>query len=167
MCESPYTMEWNKSATHCPNLIDDESGIEPKSVPVKVRWSKDYTRRWPSMSDLWSSWYREYLDHPDMPRLMIRFEDLLFHTEAVLEQVRDCVGAEWRHSAFQYQAAPAKTHPYFAKYKPPSSLVSAMIKYGWDNRERRVGSMTEADLEFANRTIDSKLQELFHYPAPR
>ena len=164
MCESPYTMEWNMSDTHCPNLMENDA-----STPIRVSWSRDYVRRWPSMSKLWSSWYREYYDHRDMPRLLIRFEDLLFHPEAVLEQIRECVGAEWRHDTFQYQSAPAKTHPYFARYKPPSSLISAMIKYGWNNRPRRIGTMTEDDLAYALDTIDAELAEqVFHYaPVPR
>ena len=162
MCESPYTMEWNKSKTHCPNLVENNA-----STPIRVTW-KQYVRTWPSMAELWSSWYREYYDHPDMPRLLIRFEDLLFHTEAVLDQIRECVGAEWQHDSFQYQTAPAKTHPYFARYKPPSSLISAMIKYGWNNRPRRVGTMTDTDLAYAHRTIDAELAEqIFRYaPAP-
>ena len=164
MCESPYTMEWNKSSTHCPNLVEGPPSLN-ETTPVRVRWSKDYIRKWPSMADLWSSWHREYYDS-DMPRLMVRFEDMLFHTEQVVEEIRDCVGAEWRHPEFQFQAAPAKTHPYFAKYKPPSSLVSAMIKYGWDIRARRVGTMTAADREFARQHLDADLLEQFHYPRP-
>lgn len=44
---------------------------------------------------------------------MVRFEDLLFHTEEVMEQIRDCVGAFWKEDKFVYNPAPAKTLPYF------------------------------------------------------
>ena len=177
MCTSPYTMEWNKSATHCPNLVEGTPAIlsdgrplfdnTTQTTPVRVRWTKDHIRKWPSMAHLWSTWYREYVDDADLPRLVIRFEDMLFHTVQVMDEIRTCLGAAWKHEEFVFQAAPAKTHPYFAKFKnAPSSLVSAMIKYGWDNRQRRVGSMTEYDQKFAHEVLDAGLLEQFHYPQP-
>lgn len=168
MCESPYTLEWNKSKLHCPNLVEPVNASvrqEPKGVPVRIRWGKDFIRTWPSLAHLWSAWYREYVDADDMPRILVRFEDLLFHTEAVVEEIRECVGATWiDEGQFRYAAEPAKTHPYFARYKAPSSLVSAMIKYGQDDSgSARRGSMTEADLKFAAGGLDADLIEQFHY----
>jgi hypothetical protein len=167
MCESPYTLEWNKSKSHCPTLIEEATGVqqEPSGFPVRIRWGRDFIRKWPSLAHLWSDWYREYVDAKDLPRIMVRFEDLLFHTEAVVEEIRDCVGATWiDEEQFHYAAAPAKTHPYFARYKAPSSLVSAMIKYGQDDSgSSRTGSMTAADLEYAAESLDADLVKQFHY----
>lgn len=112
------------------------------------------------MAHLWSSWYREYYES-NMPRIFIRYEDLLFHTETVVDSIRQCVGAEWKSDTFQWQAAPAKTHPYFAKFKAPSSLVSAIIKYG--SEEGRWGTMNQDDREFARHNIDDYLVRKFHY----
>lgn len=161
MCESPYTLEWNKSDSHCPNLV--EKGLS--GVPVTIRWSTNFVRKWPSLAHLWSSWYREYIDADDMPRIVVRFEDLLFHTEAVVEEIRDCVGASYVDKEhFHYAAAPAKTHPYFSKYKAPSSLISAMIKYGQDdNGSSRTGNMNEADLAYASKNLDADLIQQFQY----
>ena len=139
MCESPYTMAWNHSNSHCPNLVEEDALMDYASnhnnnnkdneeegeqqqqstipahlgVPVWIRWAR-WAREWPSLAHVWTSWYQEYL-HADFPRLIIRFEDLLFHTEAVLEEIKECVGAEWVHDTFVYQTKPAKTHPYFGE----------------------------------------------------
>jgi hypothetical protein len=156
MCESPYTLQWNVSSNHCPTLVDATNS----SVPVKIRWSKGYIRSWPSLAHLWSMWYREYYES-SMPRLIIRYEDLLFHTEKVIDSIRDCVGATWKSDTFQWQAAPAKTHPYFARFKAPSSLVSAVIKYG--SAKGREGTMNIDDQTYARTFIDKAMVRNFHY----
>jgi hypothetical protein len=171
MCESPYTLEWNKSKTHCPNLIEtsmEEVGeggnsVEAVGVPVRLRWGL-FIRAWPSLAHLWSTWYREYVE-TDIPRLIIRFEDLLFHTEAIVDRIRECAGAQWKNGGtFIYQTAPAKTHPYFSRFKAPSSLISAMIKYGQDSKgQRRTHSMTKDDMAYAERFLDKELLDMFHY----
>lgn len=181
MCESPYTLNWKKSKTHCPTLVADNS----TSVPVKITWSK-FVRHWPSLAHVWSSWYREYLDGPrehrrgsnnsttPMFRLIIRYEDLLLRPQYIVDQIRACVGAEWRHNtttttnstpSFVWQAAPAKTHPYFSKYKAPSSMVSALIKYGRDS-PARLGTMQAQDLQYARQNLDGELMKLFRYRQP-
>ena len=58
-----------------------------------------------------------------------------------------------------------KAHPYFAKYKTQSGMVSAMIRYGQD-KGRRIRKMTLADLEYAQQYLDSELMEIFHYKHP-
>jgi hypothetical protein len=165
MCESPYTLRWAHSKEHCPNLLNDEG---TNSTPISVSWAQKFQRKWPSMVHLWSSWYGEYVHQFDhgAPRMIIRFEDLLFHTEKVMDEIRDCVGAEFLEGSFQYATAPAKTHPYFARFKAPTSLVSALIKYGKDDRKKRTETMTKQEIEFAKEYLDSGLMELFHYVHP-
>lgn len=106
-------MEWDISKEHCPNLIEtdtlDQINNTKKMVHVSVRWGTSFIRTWPSLVHLWSSWYREYyisktpgytdqnnlIPYDTIPRLMIRFEDILFHTEEVINEIRKCVGAKW------------------------------------------------------------------------
>jgi hypothetical protein len=217
MCQSPYTLVWNMSSSHCPNLIEsiDEINNHRKSVHISIRWGGKFVRTWSSLVHVWSSWYREYYEAitpsaqsqsdnkmlydgynkhkiqtqsllppttERIPRLMIRFEDLLFHAEEVVEQIRQCVGASWKirndtstdpasngKSPFRYGLAPAKTHPYFSSFKKhQSSLVSAIIKYGQEgsNGRRRVDNMTDADIAFAKRYIDNKILDVFNYNHP-
>jgi hypothetical protein len=54
-----------------------------------------------SLVDMWNVWYKDWHD-VSFPRLMVRFEDLLFHAEDVVSQVCACGGGEDR-SLFAYR----------------------------------------------------------------
>jgi hypothetical protein len=95
----------------CPNLValdrmaaasmNDTTHVdELMGEPVETAWSQT-TRKYKSLAHVWSEWYREYLD-ADFPRLIVRFEDLIFHAPAVLEQIRECVGAVWKEKEFVF-----------------------------------------------------------------
>ena len=118
MCESPYLLNWEHSHSafkgrHCPNLVTDKN--HSQGVPANVLWGTTWNRTWESLASVWTEWYREYYD-ADFPRLMIRFEDLLFHTPEVLDQIRECAGAEWKESHFVFSTSPSKTTEYFSTY---------------------------------------------------
>lgn len=125
MCESPYSMIWNQTASHCPNLIEDSTVMDTEVTPftkdlpasmgvnVFIQWGH-FQRKFDSLAHVWSKWYREYVQ-ADFPRLIVRFEDLIFHTEEVLREIKDCVGAEWKQDHIIYPAAPVKTAAYFGK----------------------------------------------------
>lgn len=127
MCESPYSMVWNQSSSHCPNLIEESTVMDAdvtsftKDLPsamgvnVFIQWGR-FHRTFDSLAHVWNKWYREYVE-ADFPRLIVRFEDLIFHTEEVLREIQECVGAEWNHDHFIYPTAPAKTAAYFGKYR--------------------------------------------------
>ena len=166
------------------------SNAPTEGSQVRIRWGPtgNYIRTWPSLVEMYNDWYNEYVvNAQNISRIIIRFEDLLFHTEYVINAIRECVDAKWIHTTnvtsttndenghetvvveerpiFQYAVSPAKTHPYFSKYKPPSSYVSALIKYGQDDIEgrNRYGSMTPADIEYAQTHLNPELLRLFHY----
>lgn len=290
MCQSPYTLKWNISHEHCPNLINNINDLNntKKSIHVSLRWGRSFIRTWSSLVHLWSSWYREYYEAGNImnynnvnskddnnndgmkttstnnkknmkymnyfdkstptrttlkevaddqnsqiiPRLMIRFEDMLFYPEFVVNEIRRCVGAKWIHdddnntttinqttttkasnhnyygnrnndddatsagdndndsydyyTNFVHAAAPSKTHPYFEQFKKhQSGFISALIKYGSDidvdindnnhnenatnkkRRLRRIRNMTNADIAFAFKYLDSTLLEIFQYNHPQ
>jgi hypothetical protein len=187
MCGSPYSLQWQRNRSHCPNLVEEHLLIFPsasrlgtKGSQVRITWGRAgiFARTWASLVEMYNEWYMEYVENKiGVSRLVVRFEDLLFHTEYVVNEIRKCVGATWIHIAnvtendtfeakplFQYAALPAKTHPYFAKYKPPSSLISAMIKNGQDpSGKQRVGNMSPDDVEYAVSQFNEDLLRMFHY----
>ena len=105
---------------------------------------------------MWSEWHQPYLD-TDIPRLIVRFEDFLFHRERILQQIAECAtGPQWNFSLpVKYRLASVKGHG------DSSDLVSAVIKYG-TSRGRYVGMATE-DLRFAKTALDPKLLQKLHY----
>jgi hypothetical protein len=81
--------------------MNDTHVDELMGEPVEIAWSQTIVRKYKSLAHVWSEWYREYLD-ADFPRLIVRFEDLIFHAPAVLEQIRECVGAVWKEEDFVF-----------------------------------------------------------------
>jgi hypothetical protein len=191
MCQSPYTMKWNQSTAHCPNLVDNMNNVQryDKGIHVNIRWGKSYARTWPSLAHVWSSWYYEYymagtnrtklmypyknsstsstlstnnrnndrqyrrLQQQVIPRLMIRFEDILFYPERVIDEIRDCVGAEWKND--------------LSKTTTTSSLVSETNTNNDDDSNNHSKTTKLSDFykrikeHFVYRTVPSKTNAYF------
>jgi hypothetical protein len=58
-------------------------GLE-RLVPVSVKYEHNLRHKHKSLAHFWSEWYGEYMD-ADFPRIMVRFEDLLFYGKEVTE----------------------------------------------------------------------------------
>lgn len=160
MCRSPYEARWKHGAGHCPNLIPNEYDLkrftmlkDHKTVPVKVQFSETQAVYWGSLVSMYNDWYREYTE-ADFPRLMVRFEDLLFAPEDLLQAVADCVGAELR-SSIVYKTESSKQHG------SQTTLIGAIIKTG--TGRDRLSNMTQADLDYVDRTVDEELLTAFDY----
>jgi hypothetical protein len=171
---------------HCPNLVpiakDWDTPLRKKptgqlfsTYKVTVHHSQQ-TDQYDSLADMWTEFYKQYRD-ADFPRLIIRFEDLLFHRELVMTQIAQCVTGEksiappnestltakssvsWFHpeQPLKYRLSSVKDHGQ------SSDLVSAVIKYG-TSRGRYAGMATE-DLRYATKALDEKLLRTLHYLA--
>jgi hypothetical protein len=169
LCQQPYLVRWPHSTKHCPNLVPDPALLDDSgelgggnSTPVSIP-SMTGSEEWPSLAHVWNDYYRDYLQ-TDTPRLMVRFEDLLFRPKQVLEIVKECAGAAWKdENAFYYVVDKSKWE-HVRLNGPQSNLISAMIKHG--NPARRTRNMTEADLQYAASVLDEELLRLFHYQRP-
>lgn len=157
MCKKEYFVKW-KWSRHCPNLVDEKTGapvpVEVKPPPLLGKSSTTYA----SLADLWSVWNREYLE-ASYPRLIIRFEDYLFHGKQVLEQIVQCAGITPRVQHYQYHVEPAKKHG------AATDFVTAIIKYGTDRSRSRGYDLP--DLEYARQNLDPGLMRIFHYKHPK
>ena len=158
-CKQPYAADWKHSKTHCPNLVPTEKEQpEPTgAVPVDIKFDKTSKFHWESLVDLWNDWYRQYLE-ADYPRLMVRFEDLLFQAPAVMQQISNCMGVDFNVEMFKYQTKSAKGHGSHTDF------LHAIIKSG--NETARKKGMTEADLTFAAQHLDIDLMRIFQYQTP-
>jgi len=172
ICRHKYATNWFHTKDHCPNLVPNEfdfgnRGITrmTKSVPVRVRFqdSDEKVVQYTSMIDFWNTWYSDYLDVVEFPRLIIRFEDILFHLEEVLTQVCHCGGGEviQKRSAMHLKSQAAKRGTV---HNGSSGLLSAITTYG--SATHRLDGMTADDIKFANEHARSDLMELFSYSYP-
>jgi hypothetical protein len=121
-----------------------------------------------------------------MPHMQVRFEDLIFRPEQVLERIRQCVGGTWKTDksgtpstktttgssndrTFVYVVGPAKWSHHFVKKQQQSTMISAMIKYGNGGTSvrhkqlLRLFNMTNDDIQLVDRTLEQLMRD-FHYP---
>jgi hypothetical protein len=110
---------------------------------------------YPSLAEFWSDYYREYLD-VNAPRLMIRFEDMLFHGKAVMQAVAKCAGYD-PLDAYTYVTEPAKLYQ-----NQTSSFLTAVQQYTVDYA--RLAGFRASDIFYLQDTINSTLLQMLHYP---
>lgn len=114
-----------------------------------------------SLVGFWNDWYNDYVN-ASFPRIIVRFEDLVFHAKEVTTQVCHCAGGELKRKKFQYIVNSAKKgEAAHGPMEARTSFIGAMIRYGKDTH--RLDSMTPEDLEYARQTLDPKLMEYFNY----
>ena len=116
MCRHQYESRWIHSPKHCPNLVPNRYDKRRKpgvgTIELKVKFATKHIGNEPipdsknrtfvnytSLVDMWNLWYKDW-HAVSFPRLMVRFEDLLFHAEDVVSQVCACGGGEDRSLLF-------------------------------------------------------------------
>ena len=168
MCRQPYGLKWHHRPQHCPNLVPNEYDytlypFPGKNIPVRIALGKEQTTKWNSMAHLWSDWNLQYFHATEFPKLMVRFEDLIFYPKQVMTQVCECaggtIGKKKKHK-FLYNLDSAKFGPGHGTTK--TTLASAMIRYGQDEGRRKKG-LTPEDIALAKDTLDPELMHFFHY----
>jgi hypothetical protein len=168
MCRHPYGAYWPNDTGHCPNLIPNELDVkkEPwlqykQSVPIDVQYS-EFNRQHESLVHFWNEWYTEYLQAP-FPRLIVRFEDLIFHAKEVTTQVCNCAGGTMQPRFSYIQNSAKKGTPgAHGKDGEKTSFIDAIVKYGKETS--RLDGFTADDIAFARSHLNLKLMDLFGYP---
>mmetsp|Transcript_22277 Transcript_22277/g.52965 ORF Transcript_22277/g.52965 Transcript_22277/m.52965 type:complete len:452 (+) Transcript_22277:205-1560(+) len=186
MCRHTYAADWPHNKHHCPDLIATEADISimpklnalygnqddgdvEKLVPVDIKYNRDLTVHHRSLAHYYSEWYNDYLK-VDYPRIMLRFEDMLFYGEEVTRTVCQCGGGvpvtdNGRSGRFAHVSESAKkgATAHGAKSQR-TNLVGALIRYG--SFANRTDSLTKDDLNAARRHLDPELMEAFGYRHP-
>ncbi len=166
MCRHRYAASWKHFEGHCPNLIpitpDEKAKVNnATTVKVDIFYRKTNVTHHDSLADLWNTWYGNWID-AEFPRLIVRFEDLLFHAEQVLTQVCECAGGKvYNISDFKYSVGSAKTG---AAHKGSNGLVKSITKYG--DKSKRLKSYTKQDLTYAIKTLKNDIMNSFGYDIP-
>ena len=172
MCRNPYGAKWSHHDDHCPNLVVNEVdqerfGHRPlhASIAVTTKYTFGTPRKnniqkfqlhYASLVHLWNDYYREYLDSTS-PRLMIRYEDMLYHAPTVFQAISACVGIDM--DQFHYVTVKSKTHG-----SGETDFIRALAKYG--NDDARIAPLTTIDRLFARQMLDQRLMQTFQYNYP-
>jgi hypothetical protein len=170
MCKQGYGVRWDHDPKkHCPNLIPNDvdqqrfgkrlSQSNNTSVRVWMGANPTVGPSWDSLIHYWNAWYESYWN-ASWPRLIIRFEDTLFHPQQVMKKVCHCAGGELIQP-FHYLLDEAKWNHKHEQ----NNMITAMIRYG--NDKGRYHNMTIDDIAFAQRTVNPQLMKAFQYNYPR
>ena len=162
MCRHSYAAKWRRIG-NCPNLVHPEDHTEHYEVVVDFQNNASHVPpgrvHYDSLIDAWNTWYLDYLN-ADFPRVMIRFEDLLFHQEEVARELCDCVEGEWlKHSGFDEVEGSAKGT--VGAHKNGNGRAEALARYG--SKELREEGLNDFDKAFVMGSVDKRLMEIFHY----
>lgn len=175
MCKANYDVSWLRVQGHCPNLVPVSKDWHArlrgttfyqnlKTYSVKVE-TRDYVDEYKSLADLWTSYYDDYY-HVGFPRLIVRYEDFLFHQEQVLNAIADCVNPKSvrvtnevhptkTSKPIKYTLSAAKDHG------GPADFIPAVIRFG--SAKGRYANMEDADLRYAAKALSPTLLENFNY----
>ena len=185
MCRHPYAVEWthntepqkiagdsdNKGQQHCPNFVPNEIDIalnatlkDAKSIPVSITYA-EFVREHDSLLHHWNDYYRAYYD-ASFPRLLVRYEDLIFFPQKVTQAVCTCAGGNFLKpgQSFRYMVESAKKGAAHGNEK--TGYVNAIIKYGSGTQRWKSGGVTDADRRFAVQHLDRELMQRFGYQLP-
>lgn len=176
MCRHEYGAKWpHDKATHCPNLVPVQGDLDlmdkdhvaiskTGAVPVEVRYA-EFNVNHDSLIDFWNDWYREYVD-VKWPRLLVRFEDLIFFPQQVTKAVCECAGGELNpHRPFKFIVESAKKgDSAHGKKSERTTYIDALVKYGTE--KGRYKGYTREDLDYVRKHLDPRLMELFRYKYP-
>eukprot|EP00545_Synedropsis_sp_CCMP1620_P002647 CAMPEP_0119009524 /NCGR_PEP_ID=MMETSP1176-20130426/4422_1 /TAXON_ID=265551 /ORGANISM="Synedropsis recta cf, Strain CCMP1620" /LENGTH=508 /DNA_ID=CAMNT_0006962055 /DNA_START=204 /DNA_END=1730 /DNA_ORIENTATION=+ len=175
MCRHEYAAHWHHDPDgHCPNLIPNEQDMvsdfakfikEGQPVKVNVKYN-GFWRHHDSLIGMWNDWYREYWENASFSKIIVRYEDLIFHPQKVTAAVCHCAGGSLKKDGhFEYVLNSAKKG---ASAHGPMELrtgfIKAIIKYG--KATHRSDKYTEKDLEYAKQHLDPEMMEFFQYKHP-
>lgn len=170
MCKNPYAAHWSHYH-QCPNLKDPATERNWNQVTVKFGAA---TEIYQSLPHLWNDWYNDYLkaseptfsndrDERHYPWIMVRMEDLVFHTVETVTDVCECAGGRlYEDRPFHYITDSAKADS--PGHDTSTGIAEAWIKY---SQPLRAGAgFTPSDYASALEAIDQKIMDHLHYHHP-
>ena len=108
---------------------------------------------------MWNDYYEDY-KNIDVPFLLVRFEDLVFHAEETITKVCECAGGK-RSTKFHYIVSSAKKG-HSAHGVERTGYVDALVKYG-TLAKRYKGYDSIEDLTYVKDNVDAGLMEMMQY----
>ena len=176
MCRHPYEARWPHYREHCPNLVpnrfDRRHKLGSGTIDLRVKFATRHFGDEPipdesnktfiaynSLVDFWNVWYRDWYE-ASFPRVMIRFEDLLFHAEETVASVCNCWGGTMRPD-FRYAKNSAKGQK--GPHAGSAGFLASLVTYG-NSTLRNQGILTDKrDVLYARKNLDEDLMTVFGY----
>ncbi|KAL7470508.1 hypothetical protein ACHAXS_010759 [Conticribra weissflogii] len=175
MCKNPYAAKWGgmHDEKSCPRL--KKGNGEWNTVDVNFGPGKTHHE---SLSHLWNDWYGEYFyknytsrdgdTTAPFPRLIIRFEDIIFFPREVTEQICNCAGGVLGHrqddkdvvdGTFHYVVRSAKAGMGHGPVSERNGLVDSWIRYSGDPRK----NYDDETVTIVEEVLDPTMVDTFGY----
>lgn len=183
MCRNSYSASWSGKGdfSSCPKLKKDAYWNE-----VDVKFGPGSTHH-KSLAHLWNDWYGEYFysnynmnatadiarsksnQTAPFPRLMIRFEDIIFFPYEVTQQICECAGGVLGHrlddkdvanNTFHYVVRSAKTGGGHGPASHRNGLIDSWVRYGKSNPRNEYDMETAG---IAEEVLDELMLQKFGY----
>lgn len=181
MCHNPYATIWKHHPIQgqpCPLL----KWKDPNGLITNEEWNEVSVKygagieKYQSLHHLWNDWYNEYyhilypntsslaeLQQEDIqyPILMVRMEDIIFHTVKTITSICQCAGGEL-YPKFSYVVQSAKLN--VQGHSSTVGMLEAWIKYSQPLPLQN--NFTISDYISSIESIDQNLMNVFHYQQP-
>lgn len=174
MCRNPYAASWEgrSNSKTCPHLKKENN--QWNNVNVKFGPAQTHHQ---SLGHLFNDWYGDYFytnstqrnTTAPFPRLIIRFEDIIFFPKEVTEAVCRCAGGSIGHRAddkdvangtFHYVVRSAKAGFGHGPQSHRNGLIDSWIRYGSVNPQ---SEYSQDDLALAQQVLDPLIMDAFAY----
>mmetsp|Transcript_11154 Transcript_11154/g.23526 ORF Transcript_11154/g.23526 Transcript_11154/m.23526 type:complete len:460 (-) Transcript_11154:18-1397(-) len=175
MCKNPYAAKWGGMHDEKSCLRLKKENDEWNTVDVNFGPGKTHHK---SLAHFWNDWYGEYFyknftSHDGdttapFPRLIIRFEDIIFFPREVTEKVCKCAGGvlghrqddkDVVHGKFHYVVRSAKAGMGHGPASQRNGLVDSWIRYSDDPRK----NYDKETVTSVEDVLDSTMVETFGY----
>lgn len=136
-----------------------------------------------SLGHLWNDWYGEYMygnstttnvsggtiTNAPFPRLIVRFEDIIFFPFEVTKQICACAGGILGHrnddkdvanGTFHYVVRSAKAGMGHGPASQRNGLIDSWVRYGSDDPKVAYSSF---DVQVAKEVLDPWIMDTFEY----
>jgi hypothetical protein len=182
MCRNPYTARWKgmHDTKTCPKLRIGTTADGYNSVDVNFGSGPTHHK---SLGHLWNDWYGEYMygnstttnvsggtiTNAPFPRLIVRFEDIIFFPFEVTKQICACAGGILGHrnddkdvanGTFHYVVRSAKAGMGHGPASQRNGLIDSWVRYGSDDPKAAYSSF---DVQVAKEVLDPWIMDTFEY----
>ena len=158
MCRTPYAARFGRGSC-CPSPLDPSRLRAMRNVTVNFK--KGFPmERYAHLLDFWNSWYAAYFN-TKIPRLILRYEDLLFAPKRTVRAVCECVGGKLRRDFDSFSDAAKFGRGHGGG--DGTGRASALSRYA--SEATRYANLDEGDLAFYTNSAHPDLVERFHYEA--
>ena len=158
MCRTPYAARFGRGSC-CPSPLDPSRLRAMRNVTVNFK--KGFPmERYAHLLDFWNSWYAAYFN-TKIPRLIVRYEDLLFAPKRTVRAVCECVGGKLKRDFDSFSDAAKFGRGHGGG--DGTGRASALSRYA--SEATRYANLDADDLAFYTKSAHPDLVERFHYEA--